>query len=159
MPGSTRREAEHEPNDNESQKFFSTRAPETHETEAEGESEKEWISVRRGPPVQDEVHADESTASQPGEEDDEDTKELKQKVSALVNKRFGGDYKKAFAHYDGNGDDAIDKGELVALLSEAGVGNSLTRSKWAGKIIERLDSSGDLKVQWSEFDKVFRARA
>ncbi|NVB83312.1 MAG: EF-hand domain-containing protein [Kofleriaceae bacterium] len=155
MPGSTRREREHEPPESEAKKFVSTREHEPQE--ATSESQKEWFSVRRSAPAEHDVPAGEGSASQPAE-DDEDTKELKQKVSTLVTKRFGGDYKKAFAHYDANGDGAIDKSELVGLLSEAGVGNSLTRGTWASRIIERLDTSGDLKVQWAEFDKVFRAR-
>jgi hypothetical protein len=146
MPGSTRREAGAE-REGEPQKFVSTR-------QHESESQTEWFAIRRAPPQQ--PRSDEAVASPPV---DEDTKELEQKVGSLVGKRFGGDYKRAFEHYDADGDGAIDKSDLVRLLSEAGVGNSLTRGTWASRIIERLDTSGDHKVQWDEFDKVFRENA
>ncbi len=92
-------------------------------------------------------------------EEDEHEKELKQKVGALVAKKFGGDYKKAFEHYDRDKDGAVQKSELVSLLAEAGVGNGLTRGIWASKIVERLDSGGDSAIEWTEFESVFRARA
>lgn len=92
-------------------------------------------------------------------EQDENEKELKQKVSTLVAKKFGGDYKKAFEHYDRDKDGAVQKDELVKMLAEAGVGNGLTRGIWASKIVERLDSGGDRAIEWSEFESVFTARA
>jgi hypothetical protein len=92
-------------------------------------------------------------------EEDENEKELKQKVGALVASQFGGDYKKAFSHFDSDKDGSVTKGELVQLLEEAGVGNGITRGMWAKKIIEKLDTSHDKGIQWAEFESVFRARA
>lgn len=92
-------------------------------------------------------------------EEDENEKELKTKVGALVSSKFGNDYKKAFDHYDRDKDGAVTKGELVELLEEAGVGNAITRGVWAKKIIEKLDASHDHAIEWSEFESVFRARA
>jgi hypothetical protein len=91
------------------------------------------------------------------EEEDENVKELKAKVKGLVTSKFGGDYKKGFAHYDGNADGGLDKDELKNLLSDAGVGNGLTRGAWASGIIKKLDKNGDKMVQWTEFDAVFSA--
>lgn len=90
-----------------------------------------------------------------GEEEDDNVKELKAKVKALVGSKFGGDYHKGFSHYDGNTDGGLDKDELKNLLSDAGVGNGITRGAWASGIIKKLDKNGDNKVQWAEFDAVF----
>lgn len=92
-------------------------------------------------------------------EEDANEKELKQKVGALVSSKFGGDFKKAFEHYDRTGDGAVTKGELVDLLEDAGVGNGITRGIWASKIIEKLDTSHDRGIQWAEFESVFKAQA
>ena len=56
---------------------------------------------------------------------------LEEKVAALVEARFGGDYRKAFDHYDSDHDGKVSKDELMALLQDAGIGNFLTRSTWA----------------------------
>lgn len=110
------------------------------------------------PPVQ-QGFGDQGGTAQLAFEEDENEKELKAKVGALVNKKFGGDFQKAFAHYDKDGDGAVGKSELVELLSDAGVGNGLTRGIWASKIIDKLDSSSDKKIQWLEFESVFKATA
>lgn len=89
------------------------------------------------------------------EEEDENVKELKTKVKALVDGKFKGDYHAGFAHYDANKDGGLDKDELKGLLSDAGVGNGLTRGAWANGIIKKLDTSGDKMIQWAEFDAVF----
>jgi hypothetical protein len=96
------------------------------------------------------------TASEQGYDDkDKYAEELKAKVGALVGNKFGGDYKKAFDHYDTDHDGGITKSELTRLLSDAGVGNSLTRGTWASRIIEKLDKNGDSKIEWDEFESVF----
>jgi hypothetical protein len=110
------------------------------------------------PPVGGPFHEQVGT-SQLASEEDENEKELKQKVGALVSTQFGGDYKKAFTHYDSDKDGSVTKSELVELLEQAGVGNGITRGMWAKKIIEKLDASHDKGIQWAEFESVFRARA
>jgi Ca2+-binding EF-hand superfamily protein len=82
--------------------------------------------------------------------------ELADKVSALVNARFGGDYQRAFQHYDANGDGKLARDELKALLADAGVGNVLTRAAWAGGVIAELDTDGDGRISWSELEAVSR---
>lgn len=94
------------------------------------------------------------SASQLAFEEDGNVKELKTKVGALVDKKFGSDYKKAFEHYDTDKDGSIAKGELVNLLEDAKVGNGVTRGAWANGIIEKLDQSGDTKIQFNEFQAV-----
>jgi Ca2+-binding EF-hand superfamily protein len=81
-------------------------------------------------------------------------KELTDKVTRLLAERFGGDYHKAFAHYDGNGDGRIDKEELGSLLSDAGIGNWLTRGAWADGIIAVLDANKDGTISGPEFEAV-----
>jgi Ca2+-binding EF-hand superfamily protein len=68
----------------------------------------------------------------------------------------GGDYRRAFAHYDASGNGKVSQDELKALLADAGVGNLLTRSAWASGIIAELDTDGDGRISWSEFEAVFR---
>ena len=94
------------------------------------------------------------TASQLAFEEDGNTKELKTKVGALVDKKFGSDYKKAFEYYDTDRDGSIAKAELVNMLTDANVGNQVTRGAWAKGIIEKLDQNGDAKIQYDEFEAV-----
>lgn len=86
---------------------------------------------------------------------EQNKQELRDKVAALVGARFGGDYRAAFGHYDGNNDRTISKDELKALLGDAGVGSSWTRWAWAAGIIEELDADGDGLISWPEFAAVF----
>ncbi len=86
---------------------------------------------------------------------EEQRRELEGKVAALVGSRFGGDYRAAFGHYDADGDGAISKGELKALLKDAGVGSGLTRWVWADGVVEELDADGDGHISWAEFEAVF----
>ncbi len=79
--------------------------------------------------------------------------ELRDKVSKLVKDRFGGDYHKAFAHYDSDVKDGrISRRELTKLLGDAGVGNWLTRGAWATGIIAELDTDGDGSISEAEFE-------
>ena len=82
-------------------------------------------------------------------------KELAQKVTTLVETRFAGDFKAAFGHYDSNHDGAIDKDELKVLLTDAGIGNGLTRWAWVSGIMAELDKDGDGAISWAEFAAVF----
>ncbi len=95
-------------------------------------------------------------ATSPAAEDDKDLKELKDKVKGLVEKKFGGDYKKAFDSYDANKDGAINAEELGKLLKDAEVGNFVTRNDWVKAIIEKLDNNKDGKIQWSEFESAIK---
>ena len=82
---------------------------------------------------------------------DEDRRELRDKVAALVGARFGGDYRVAFGHYDADGDGAVSRHELEALLADAGVGPNWTPWVWATAIVAALDADGDGCVSWPEF--------
>jgi Ca2+-binding EF-hand superfamily protein len=87
---------------------------------------------------------------------DADRQEVADKVAALVKARFGGDYQSAFRHYDGDSDGKITKAELKKLLSDAGVGNLLTRAAWAGGIVGELDKNDDDAISWDEFEAVVK---
>lgn len=129
-------------------------APALEETAAEHEHTTRERYVEGAPPgVGAAGGAHDHTASQLAFEDDANTRELKAKVSALVSKSFGGDYKAAFEAYGGK-DGKVTKDELMKLLSDAGVGNGFTRGAWASGIIEKLDSDGDGRIGWSEFETV-----
>jgi Ca2+-binding EF-hand superfamily protein len=90
---------------------------------------------------------------------EKEKQELADKVSALVAARFGGDYRRAFHHYDQGGDEQLDRDELKALLSDAGVGNVLTRSMWVSGILDELDTDGDGRIGWADFEAVRGGRA
>jgi len=92
------------------------------------------------------------TPAQPTNQEDSNVTELKTKVGQLVKDHYGGDYPKAFAHYDANHDGGIDAAEIKNLLSDAGIGNFATRGKWAEGILQRLDKNHDGRIQWSEFE-------
>jgi EF hand domain-containing protein len=96
---------------------------------------------------------------QVAEAEDPRVDELKRKVAALAETKFGGDYKKAFDHYDGDRDGRMTKDEIKSLLSDAGVGNMITRGAWADGILDKLDMNHDRGVSWAEFESVFKATA
>ena len=88
---------------------------------------------------------------------EQEKQQVEEKVAALVEAKFGGDYQKAFEHYDSNHDGKVSKDELMTLLQEAGIGNFLTRSTWAAGVIEQLDTDGDGRISWPEFESIFTA--
>ena len=49
----------------------------------------------------------------------------------------------------------IDKDELKALLSDAGIGSGLTRWAWANGIMGEVDTNADDGISWAEFEAVF----
>lgn len=83
-------------------------------------------------------------------------KELITKVRHLVDLQYGGDFNAAFRHYaNSNSADAkVDRSELIQLLDEAGIGNSLTRGRWATGVMDEVDTDGDDKISASEFSAV-----
>jgi hypothetical protein len=94
------------------------------------------------------------TASQLAYDGDSNETELSSKVGALIEAQFGGDLRKAFAHYGErqSHDPSMDKEELTELLHDADVGNGMSRPEWASAIVTKLDKNGDGKITWKEFD-------
>lgn len=88
-----------------------------------------------------------------------DERELREKIFALADKRFGGHdaprVKKLFLSFDANHDGKLNWNELVDLLEEAGVGNWFTRTTsggWADSIFDALDKNPiDQKISWEEY--------
>ena len=82
-------------------------------------------------------------------------RELQQKVQALVEAKFQGDYQKAFDHYAQarTKDGKINKAELTKLLGDADIGNFFTRGVWADEIIAELDADKDGAISWAEFEE------
>ena len=147
------REHEHRPANTLQEDVKTTAATE------EAESETRFANGSGKPPPVGGAFGEARGTSQLAFEEDANEKELKEKVAKLVTEKFGGDYKAAFAHYDTSRGNSIGKNELVQLLSDAGVGNALTRGTWAKKIIEKLDRNEDQAIAWSEFESIFRATA
>jgi hypothetical protein len=125
---------------------------ETNETE-ETESATKFAGGKP-PPVGDKF-GDQAGSAQLAFAEDANERELKDKVGALVSKKFGGDFKKAFTHYDADKDGGVSKDEIVKLLADAGVGNGLTRGAWANGILKKLDRDESQTVEWTEFQSVF----
>jgi len=91
---------------------------------------------------------------------EKEIKELKEKVAALVQSKFGGDWYRAFTHYAAlNGSNAtVDKEDLQVMLEDAGVGNWLTRGAWADGIIGELDKNKDKSISWEEFEALLQGK-
>lgn len=80
------------------------------------------------------------------------------KVKNFVQLHHGGDYKAAFDGHDFDKDGKINTAELIGILQLSGVGWKLTRPVWADEIIKQLDTNGDGKIGWSEFDAVLNPK-
>lgn len=91
--------------------------------------------------------------------DDENVKELVRKVRDLVDRKHGGSYEKAFAHYakKDTKDGKVNRSELQDLLSDAGIGTWATRGAWASGITKKLDRDGDAMISAKEFEAVYRS--
>jgi Ca2+-binding EF-hand superfamily protein len=83
--------------------------------------------------------------------------ELVTKVRALMQKKYGATdtatLRKLFDEYDANKDGKIDKRELEKLLTDAGIGNSLTRGMWIKGVIGAVDENSDKLIEWDELSK------
>ena len=81
--------------------------------------------------------------------------ELISKISALLRKKYGntseGSQKRLFDEHDRDSDGQIDTDELAALLTEAKVGNRISRGFWVRGIMGQMDTDGDGKISWPEY--------
>ncbi len=87
-------------------------------------------------------------------------KELKEKVAALVQNKFGGDWYRGFNHYalKTGGSASVEKEDLLVMLEDAGVGSWLTRGAWADGIIGELDKNRDKSISWEEFEALLQGQ-
>lgn len=84
-------------------------------------------------------------------DDADNERELKTKLTALVNKRFGKNgWSKAFAAFDKDKDGNINSKELASILEEAGVGNVFTRGQWVSGVLSKLDKDKTSKISLAE---------
>jgi Ca2+-binding EF-hand superfamily protein len=84
------------------------------------------------------------------------TRELTEKVESLISARFGGDFHAAFRYYDSDGDGRVSKDDLGNMLSDARIGNWLTRNAWADGVIAALDTDRDGYISSAEFFAILR---
>src|SRR5665647_142048 len=98
------------------------------------------------------------TASQLAYDGDSNETELSTKLGGLVNTKFGGDLKKAFGHYGDtkSHEPSLDKDELVEMLHDADVGNSMNRGEWATALIAKLDTNKDGEINWKDFQSMVK---
>jgi Ca2+-binding EF-hand superfamily protein len=89
---------------------------------------------------------------------DKEKQELVEKVSALVESTYAGDWYRAFMHYAAKrgGSSDVDKDELKEMLSDAGVGNRVTRGGWASAIMDEMDTDKNSSISWEEFEAMMK---
>lgn len=89
---------------------------------------------------------------------EEQIAELKQKITTLIDTKYGGDWTKAFNHYAGlsGSSGLVEREDLLQLLKDAQIGSWLTRGAWADGIVEELDTNADAAISWSEFESVLK---
>jgi len=87
---------------------------------------------------------------------EKEKQELVQKVSALVESQYDGDFKAAFDHYANKRTQTgtIDADELSDLLKDAEIGNVFTRGMWVDGIMAELDSDKDGFISYSELEAI-----
>ncbi len=70
-------------------------------------------------------------------------RELREKVGKLG-------MRITFTRYDADNNGKLDAGELRAMLTDANVGNIVTRGTWVTSILATLDTDKDGMVSWAE---------
>jgi Ca2+-binding EF-hand superfamily protein len=81
-------------------------------------------------------------------------KELQDKLTALAADKFGGDVHKLFYAYADQQTKEMNKDELIQLLSDASVGNWLTRGAWASGIMDAVDTNKDGLISVDELNVI-----
>lgn len=71
------------------------------------------------------------------------------KLQILISTQFNTP-QEAFAFFDEDGDQRLDRKEVIKLLKEAEI-NGFIRGIVASKLVEGYDTSGDQYIGWSEF--------
>jgi hypothetical protein len=77
-------------------------------------------------------------------------------VQNLVNQRFGGDQQRAFNHYAGGAGREVSREGVNRLLSDANVGNGLTRGAYTSGVMDQFDTNRNNAISWSEFQSGMR---
>lgn len=89
--------------------------------------------------------------------------EVLSKIDTYVQTRFGGNFRKAFDHYDQltgqNG--TVTKEGVMQLLADANVDTRVfgfsAAGKYADQLIEAIDLNKDGAVDWPEFEAKLKA--
>jgi hypothetical protein len=90
---------------------------------------------------------------------EKEKQELIQKVGALVEEQFAGDFKSAFDHYANKRSQtgSIDSDELSELLRDADIGNTFTRGFWVSGIMAEVDKDNDGFITYTELEKIVQS--
>ena len=84
--------------------------------------------------------------------------EVLRKISTYVHTAFGGNYRKAFDHYDklSGQNGTVDKEAVMQLLKDADVNTKVwgisASGKYADGLIEAIDLNQDGAIDWPEFE-------
>lgn len=88
-------------------------------------------------------------------------RELARKVEALLMRKYGssnqGTARMMFNEYDTDRDSKIGRTELERLLTDAKVGNTITRGAWVNGVISKMDTDRDGKITWEEYSRAIEA--
>lgn len=88
-------------------------------------------------------------------------RELARKIEALLMRKYGSTssatMRMMFNEYDTSRDGKIGRQELERLLSDARVGNTITRGMWVSGVIEKMDGDGDGQITWQEYERAIEA--
>ncbi|MCZ7680754.1 MAG: EF-hand domain-containing protein [Sandaracinaceae bacterium] len=88
-------------------------------------------------------------------------RELARKIEALLMRKFGSTSSPAmrmmFDEYDTSRDGKIGRAELERLLTDARVGNTITRRMWVNGVIEKMDGDRDGQITWQEYERAIEA--
>lgn len=92
---------------------------------------------------------------QPGEPKSAEQIELETKLKALCRRKYGSDgieaQRRMFDEYDADHSGELSWDETNRLLSDADVGNVLTRGAWLTAIFHKLDKNYSDGISWSEY--------
>lgn len=84
--------------------------------------------------------------------EDPNAVELRTKITALAERRYGGDLRALFSAYDMDHDGALRAGELDTLFQNADIGTPFTRGMWVQGVMDRMDADHNQALTYAEIE-------